>query len=190
MYNSFMKKLIKLLIYKPFIKPVLIILCMLFYPKINNFLIIKNPLNLFKQGFMQRVLGFNRRVPWPVYFTSTVINHQNITCDFSNRSACPGFSPHCYTQAANPIIIEGNTRIGPGVTIIGANHNLHDLTKHTKSDPIHIQEGSWVGANTTILPGVKLGKQTIVGAGSVVTKSFKNGGLVIAGVTAKVIKCI
>ncbi|MGA0241671.1 MAG: acyltransferase [Candidatus Marinamargulisbacteria bacterium] len=186
-----MKKLIKLLIYKPFIKPILTILCKLFYPCINLRVYSDvSELKLFKYGFMQRVVGFNRRVPWPVHFTSTVTNDQNITCDFSNRSACPGFSPNCYIQAVNPIIIEENTRLGPGVTIIGANHNLHDLTKHTKSDPIHIQEGSWIGANATILPGVKLGKQTIVGAGSVVTKSFENGGLVIAGVPAKVIKCI
>jgi len=38
-----------------------------------------------------------------------------------------------------------------------------------------------IGANAVILPGVILGEQTIVGAGSVVTKSFKKGHEVIAG---------
>ena len=42
--------------------------------------------------------------------------------------------------------------------------------------------------NTVILPGVSLGDHTIVGAGSVVTKSFQEGNCVIAGNPAKVIR--
>lgn len=45
----------------------------------------------------------------------------------------------------------------------------------------------WIGMNAIILPGVKLGDNTIVGAGSVVTKSFPDGNLVIAGNPAKII---
>jgi acetyltransferase-like isoleucine patch superfamily enzyme len=42
--------------------------------------------------------------------------------------------------------------------------------------------------NAMILPGVHLGDNTIVGAGSVVTKSFPEGNVVIAGNPAKIIK--
>lgn len=42
--------------------------------------------------------------------------------------------------------------------------------------------------NAVILPGVHLGDHTIVGAGSVVTRSFPEGNIIIAGVPAKKIK--
>jgi acetyltransferase-like isoleucine patch superfamily enzyme len=44
--------------------------------------------------------------------------------------------------------------------------------------------------NSVILPGVELGDFTVVGAGSVVTKSFKDGYCVIAGNPAKVIRLL
>jgi len=42
--------------------------------------------------------------------------------------------------------------------------------------------------NSIILPGVLLGEKTIVGAGSVVTKSFPDGNCIVAGNPAKVIR--
>ena len=53
---------------------------------------------------------------------------------------------------------------------------------------IIIGQGCWIGMNSVILPGVVLGEKTIVGAGSVVTKSFLEGYCVIAGNPAKKIK--
>lgn len=52
---------------------------------------------------------------------------------------------------------------------------------------IKIGDSCFVGVQSIILPGVKLGSHTIVGAGSVVTKSFPEGGVVIAGNPAKII---
>ncbi|EOJ3081127.1 DapH/DapD/GlmU-related protein, partial [Acinetobacter baumannii] len=51
-----------------------------------------------------------------------------------------------------------------------------------------IGDKCWIGMNSVILPGVVLGNGTIVAAGAVVTKSFKQGNIVIAGVPAKIIK--
>ena len=48
----------------------------------------------------------------------------------------------------------------------------------------------WIGSNAVILPGVRLGEHTVVGAGAVVTKSFEEGWCVIGGVPARKIKDI
>ena len=53
--------------------------------------------------------------------------------------------------------------------------------------PISIGRGCWIGQNVTVLPGVTLGDNVIVGAGSIVTSSFPSN-VIIAGSPAKVIK--
>ncbi|MDT4068951.1 type 8 capsular polysaccharide synthesis protein Cap8J, partial [Staphylococcus aureus] len=57
-------------------------------------------------------------------------------------------------------------------------------------EDVKIGNYSWIGMNSVILPGVELGEHTIVGAGSVVTKSFPEGNVVIGGNPAKIIKKI
>lgn len=53
--------------------------------------------------------------------------------------------------------------------------------------PIVVDDGCWIGANSTILPGVKIGKGCIIAAGSVVNKDCEPNGL-YAGVPARRIK--
>ncbi|RHE88532.1 acetyltransferase, partial [Bacteroides intestinalis] len=48
-------------------------------------------------------------------------------------------------------------------------------------------EGSWIGAGTTIIPGVKVGKWSVIGAGSVVTKDIPDNVLAV-GNRCKIIK--
>lgn len=52
---------------------------------------------------------------------------------------------------------------------------------------IKIDEGCWLGANVTVLPGVTIGKGCIVGAGSLVNKSLEENYM-YAGVPARKIK--
>lgn len=135
--------------------------------------------------FLQKVIGFNRNVYWPVHFSSLVTNYRNI---FAGVETCPGYMPGCYIQGIGKIIIGDYTQISANVGIISANHELYDNRKHTTPTTVKIGRYCWIGMNAMILPGVELGDYTIVGAGSVVTKSFPDGYCVIAGNPAKSIK--
>lgn len=95
-----------------------------------------------------------------------------------------------YFQAFGKIKIGKGTYIAPNVGIITSNHSFDNLDNHETPKEVTIGEGCWIGMNSVILPGVILGNKTIVGAGSVVTKSFEKGNCVIAGNPAKLIKTL
>lgn len=137
--------------------------------------------------WLQKVLGFNRHVPWPVSPFISVLNPHNIIfdCDDINNFQTIG----CYFRASEEKIIIGKgSYIAPGVGVITANHDLSCLKHSAPGQAVVIGENCWVGMNSVILPGVTLGPQTVVGAGSVVTKSFPEGKCIIAGVPAKLLR--
>tara|TARA_B100000579_G_C22819738_1_gene849891 strand:+ start:1172 stop:1717 length:546 start_codon:yes stop_codon:yes gene_type:complete len=97
-------------------------------------------------------------------------------------------SPGCYIQAGNSIYIDEGTIWSANVAIISANHNMEEKEKSwLKAEPIRIGKDCWIGANACILPGVVLGDNVVVGAGSVVTRSFLVKGSVVAGNPARII---
>lgn len=145
---------------------------------------IHSPFTLLKLGFFQKVLGFNRSVPWPVHWSSTIIMHDKI----KPGTRTPGISKYCYIDARNGIELGDNVWIGPYVKIISMNHNTNNYSEYVDAKPIKIAKNSWIGAGAIILPGIELGEHTVVGAGAVVTKSFLDGNQVIGGNPAKIIK--
>jgi acetyltransferase-like isoleucine patch superfamily enzyme len=94
----------------------------------------------------------------------------------------------CYLDGWNGIVIGQNTWIGPRCSLISTNHNLSSYTKYESSGPIVIGDNCWLATNFVILPGVHLGDHTVVAAGAVVSKSFPQGDVLLAGVPARVIK--
>ena len=96
-------------------------------------------------------------------------------------------SSNLYLQAINGIQIDSSVLIGPDVKIISANHDLKDYSRWLEDDPIVIKKNVWIGANVVILPGVNIGSNCIIGAGSIVTKSFEDNSI-ICGNPAKFIK--
>ena len=137
-------------------------------------------------AFFQRILRINGSIPWPVHWTS-IVSGKIIR---KEPTGFLGLSPGCYIQGLNGIEVDIGCRFGPGIKIISANHDIYDYDQHVEEEPIKIGKYCWIGANSIILPKVILGDHTIVAAGSVVTKSFKEGNCIIAGVPAKKIKKI
>ncbi len=72
------------------------------------------------------------------------------------------------------ITIGKNVLIGPNVTLCTTGHPVHP--KHRAdgmySFPITVEDNVWLGANVIVLPGVTIGKNSVIGAGSVVTKDI------------------
>ncbi|MFC4209937.1 acyltransferase [Pedobacter lithocola] len=93
------------------------------------------------------------------------------------------------------IIIEDDVLVGSGVHCYTGNHTFKNLNipiidqGHDESKEVVLRKGCWIGANAILLAGVIIGENSVVAAGSVVTKSIP-GGVVVAGVPAKIIKSI
>lgn len=131
----------------------------------------------------------NRGVKWPISPKVTVMCPENI--NFSPNDLHIFHTYGTYFQAIDgKIVIGEGSWIAPNVGLITTNHDINNPDNHTEGKNIIIGKKCWIGMNSIILPGVELGDNTTVGAGSVVTKSFKDGRCVIAGNPAKVIKYI
>jgi acetyltransferase-like isoleucine patch superfamily enzyme len=145
----------------------------LFYPRCA-WLVEWNPLAIRGYVLFQRILNINgaRSVPWPVHFTSRVTGRV-----VAGRMSSPGFMPGGYFNGANGIEVGDDVWIGPGVTVISANHDRSDMTRHVIAPPVRIGDRVWIGANAVILPGVRIGEAAVVGAGAVVTKDVPAGAV-------------
>lgn len=126
------------------------------------------------------------------------------------RSVVESFS--CINNAVGDVVIGDHTRIGlhstiigpvtigshvnlaQGITISALNHNFADPSlpidaQGVSTSQIVIEDDVWIGANAVVLPGVRIGRHSVVAAGAVVTRDVPSGSLV-AGVPATVRKII
>ncbi len=137
----------------------------------------------------QKILGFNRHIPWPVSPFINISSAKNISFDVDDLSNFQ-MSGSYFQNFSGKIAIGKGTYIAPNVGIITANHDPSDLKRHLPGKNVVIGKNCWIGMNSVILPGVVLGDDTVVGAGSVVTKSFPQGKCVVAGNPANLIRII
>jgi acetyltransferase-like isoleucine patch superfamily enzyme len=99
--------------------------------------------------------------------------------------------PHAYFDARN-LVIEDYVGWGPGAKVLGSSHtgnptDVPIIATELTIKPVIIGYGADIGTNATILPGVRVGANAIVGAGAVVTADVPEYA-VVAGVPAKVIR--
>lgn len=83
-------------------------------------------------------------------------------------------------------VLEEDAWLGPNVVLTNAKYPMSPGAKENLKGPV-IRRGAKIGANATILPGVVVGPNALVGAGSVVVKDVPENG-VVAGNPARLIK--
>ncbi len=84
----------------------------------------------------------------------------------------------CGVQIWDGMKIEDNVFIGPNVTFCNDKYPK-SRNKNWKLEPVIIKKGASIGANSTVLPGVTIGENSMIGAGSVVVHSVPAGMKVI-----------
>ncbi|WP_279304971.1 acyltransferase [Polynucleobacter victoriensis] len=92
----------------------------------------------------------------------------------------------------NVFLIRGGLKIGNNVNVSGFSffisqaHDVNDPMGHTSLSEIVIKDDAWVATNSTILPGVTIGKGAVVCAGAVVTKSVDDYAVVAGNPAVKI----
>lgn len=126
-------------------------------------------------------------------YNDTVFVEQTFRCDYGFNIHFHGMALinyNCVMLDTSPINIGAGAFIASGVCLSCAGHSI-DPQERIKgiitSAPITIQNGVWIGANSTVCAGVTIGKGSIIGAGSVVTKDIP-AGVVALGSPCKVLR--
>lgn len=101
-------------------------------------------------------------------------------------------SSYVVITTAGTVSIGNNVLVGYGSQILSANHHIPEnrgiiFGSGHDCKPVVIEDEAWIGANVTVLPGVRVGKGAVVAAGAVVTKDVVPF-TVVGGVPAAVIR--
>lgn len=138
-----------------------------------------------KNRLLKKILNtkgkFYIRPPFYCDYGKNIYVGKNFFCNFG-----------CTILDVAPVIIGDNAWFGPNVQIYTASHAINSRERNKGIEfgkKIYIGNNVWIGGNVIVLPGIKIGDNCVIGAGSVVTKSIPNNSLAV-GNPAKIIRQI
>ncbi len=134
----------------------------------------------FQTGNKANIREFNRIGDNVSIGTLSVVEH-HVVIEDEVRIHTQAFIPEYST-------LKRKAWIGPNVVLTNAKFPQSPNVKNELSGPV-VEESARIGANSTLLPGVTIGKHALVGAGSVVTKDVPEG-VIVAGNPAQVMRTI
>ena len=139
-----------------------------------------------KDELLHRLLGSRGKSLWmeaPIHFAYGSNTHMG---------------DHVYANFNLTVVDDGECRIGsyvmfaPNVVISTTGHPLHPDFRDKGAQfslPVTIKDHVWIGSNVTIMPGVTIGENSVIGAGSVVTRDIPDN-VVACGVPCRVMRAI
>nr|WP_205746034.1 sugar O-acetyltransferase [Egibacter rhizosphaerae] len=98
----------------------------------------------------------------------------------------------CVLLDEAPITIGASCQIAPRVQLLTATHPVDPVARRQGweyGEPITLEDNVWLGGGVIVCPGARIGEDTVVGAGAVVTGDLP-GGVVAAGTPARVVRAI
>jgi maltose O-acetyltransferase len=116
-------------------------------------------------------------------------------CDYGSQSTLGAdvlVNFNCVFLDCSTFTIGRQTQLGPAVPLYTATHPIDPVARTAGPElahPIVIGSRVWIGGGSIVLPGVSIGDDTVVGAGSVVTKSLP-GGVIAVGNPCRVVRAI
>ncbi|MGD9667563.1 MAG: DapH/DapD/GlmU-related protein [Hyphomicrobiaceae bacterium] len=166
-----------------------------FHPRLLAINLLLAPLPPFVGGGLRRIglrsAGFDIGRGTLFYGTPTIIGSGKLSDRLRIGERCL-FNIGCILDLADKITIGDRASIGHQTLIITGSHKIGSSAcrcGELEMAPVEIGDGAWIGARTTILPGVTIGAGSIVGAGSVVTRDIPADSLAV-GQPARVIRTL
>lgn len=92
--------------------------------------------------------------------------------------------PYGYVGCSGKIVIGKNVMFGPKCSLFAENHIFSDIKVDIKSQGVEqkgivIEDDCWIGSNCVVLDGVTIGKGSVIGAGTLVSKNVPAGSIVM-----------